>query len=98
MCWSSKKKTEKINSSAGQVNQRKNEPEIQYSSTNEISLVPRSQVSFNANSFEFTKFLNADKYIPTTKADRFVEPNLDRLEDYAMENNQARDSRLIAPK
>lgn len=84
MCWSSKKKSEKINPGVVQDNQQKNELKIQYNQANDTSLVPRSRVSFSANSYEFTKFMNADKYIPTTKAHRFVEPNLDRLEDYAL--------------
>lgn len=84
MCWSSKKKSEKINPGVVKDNQHKNELKKQYNQANDISQVPRSQVSFSANSYEFTKFMNADRYIPTTKADRFVEPNLDRLEDYAL--------------
>lgn len=101
MCCSSKKKT--VTATNGQVNQNVAVAQPGGQSTlNSRSNVqasglklPKSTVSYGANSFEQQPLQNRELFVQTQKVSHFSQDVTDRNEDYAVENNNASKSRLL---
>lgn len=61
------------------------------------SAVPKSTISFSAHDYDSTPLTNQSAFVSTKKVTHFVQDRGDRLEDYAYEINQAKDSKLLMP-
>lgn len=62
------------------------------------SNLPKSTISFSANDFDSRPLTNQQNFLITKKVVHNSEDRGDRLENYALENNMAKESRLLEPK
>ena len=61
------------------------------------SAVPKSTISFSAHDYDSSPLTNQSAFVSTRKVTHLVQDRGDRLEDYAYEINQAKDSKLLMP-
>lgn len=71
-----------------------NQPTTGFSS----SRVPKSTIQFSANDFDHKTYNNQASFLHAPKLNQFEQDRTDRMEDYAIENNQANKSRVLQPK